>query len=103
MSGFLSAEERVELKSELRLERYAKYSDRIKCILLLDSGKSPSEIAEFLFLSPSSIRAYRSRYTAGGLEQLVSDDHQGSQCRLTSAQKTELSLHLTENLYTPRS
>ena len=84
MSGFLSAKERLELKSELRLERYAKYSDRIKCILLLDSGKSPSEIAEFLFLSPNSIRAYHKSYTAGGLEQLISDGHQGSQCRLTS-------------------
>jgi transposase len=99
MSGFLSTAERAELRSELRLERYAKYSDRIKCILLLDSGKSVNEIAEFLFLSPNSIRSHLKSYQAGGLEGLVCDNYQGSQCRLTHVQKEELSLHLTENLY----
>lgn len=99
MSGFLNAKERRELRSELRLERHAKCSDRIKCILLLDSGKTPCEIAQFLFLSPNSIRAYHQSYTSGGLGELVSNNHQGSQCRLTEAQREELSLHLTEKLY----
>ena len=57
MSGFFNAKERRELRSELRLERYAKYSDRIKCILLLDSGKTPSEIAESLTLKFHTIGA----------------------------------------------
>ena len=56
MEEFLSKRERQELLCELRLERNAKFSDRIKCILLLDSDKSYEEISEFLFLSSEEFR-----------------------------------------------
>lgn len=99
MKGFLTQAQRLELKEELRLERYARYSDRIKCILLLDQGKSEKSIAEYLFLSLGSIVNYRKRYESGGIEGLVIDDYCGSECRLTEVQQEELSKHLEESLY----
>ena len=80
MGRLLTKQERKLLEKELRLERYARFSDRIKCILLLDAGKSPESIAEYLFLSGNTVANYVKRYQAGGLEDLVSDDYQGSEC-----------------------
>ena len=59
MSRFLTKQERKALEQELRLERYARFSDRIKCILLLDSGKTSESIAEYLFLSGNTVTNYR--------------------------------------------
>jgi DNA-binding CsgD family transcriptional regulator len=58
VSRFLTKQERKALKRELRLERYARFSDRIKCILLLDAGKSSESIAEYLFLSGNTVTNY---------------------------------------------
>jgi len=74
--------------------------DRIKCILLLDTGKSPESIAEYLFLSRNTVANYLKRYQAGGLEDLGSlDDYQGSECRLSEVQQRKLNQHLEETLY----
>jgi len=88
----------LALEQELALERNARYSDRIKCILLLDSGKSAESIAEYLFLSRNSITNYQKRYQEGGIEDLVSDDYQGKEFRLSETQRRELAQHLEENL-----
>jgi transposase len=88
---FLTKHERKLLEKELRVERYGRFSDRIKCILLLDTGKSPESIAEYLFLSRNTAINYLKRYQAGGLEDLVSDDYQGSECRLSEVQQRKLS------------
>jgi transcriptional antiterminator len=62
MGRLLTKQERKLLEKELRLERYARFSDRIKCILLLDAGKSPESIAEYLFLSRNTAINYLKRY-----------------------------------------
>jgi len=80
-------------------KRYARFSDRIKCILLLDAGKSPESIAEYLFTSPNTVANYLKRYQAGGLEDSVSEDFQVSECRLSEIQQQELAQHLEEILY----
>lgn len=101
MGRFLTKHERTLLERELRVERYARFSDRIKCILLLDTGKSPESIAEYLFLSRNTVANYLKRYQAGGLEDLGSlDDYQGSECRLSEVWATKAWLkHLEETLY----
>jgi hypothetical protein len=66
----LTKQERKLLEKELRLERYARFSDRIKCILLLDAGKAPESIAEYLFLSRNTAINYLKRYQAGGLKEI---------------------------------
>ena len=99
MEGFLSKQERQELLYELRLERNAKFSDRIKCILLLDSGKSYQEISEFLFLSSNSVRQYKYRYDTGGLKELLTNKYVGNCCCLETRDLEELAFHLEDNLY----
>lgn len=99
MKGFLSVKQREELLQELKLERYARYSDRLKAVLLLDEGKSAQSIADYLFLSDKTIRNYKSSYEDGGIEGLIFEDYKGSDCKLTSIQVEELKKHLTKNLY----
>jgi len=96
---FLSKAQRAELLAELRLERYAKYSDRIKAILLLDDGECSLDIAKFLFLSEKTIRNYKKNYEEGGLEQLIMDDYNGKECSLTEVQIQDLVQHLSTTLY----
>ena len=55
MSRFLTQQERKALEQELQLEHYPHFSDRMKCILLLDAGKSSENIAEYLFLSRNTV------------------------------------------------
>ena len=93
MAGFLTKKQRVELREEPRLGRKARYSDRIKCILLLDQGESERAIAKFLFLSLGSVRNYRKRYEEGGVECLVDDDYLGSMSYLSSEELSALSKH----------
>ena len=77
MVSFLTKEQREELLSELRLERNRKFADRIRVILLLDTGEISSDIARFLFLDESTVRNYERRYEEGGLEKLVNDYYMG--------------------------
>ena len=96
MTGFLSKKQRKELVKALRLEKNAKYSDRIKCILLLDEGEPEAEISHYLFITLGTVKNYYLRYQSGGIKQLVNDNHQGSKCFLTDSQ---LSDHLEDKLY----
>lgn len=101
MGRFLTKQElKTYWRKSYGFKRYARFSDRIKCILLLDAGKSPECISEYLFLSRNTVANYLKRYQAGGLEDLVSDDYQGSECRLSEVWATKAWLkHLEETLY----
>lgn len=98
MEGFLTPEQRAELLYELKVERHAKYSDRIKVILLLDQGKTYQSIAEYLFLDEGTIRNYRKRYVEGGIFGLVTDVYSGKRCRLSKKEQQLLSSYLEKNI-----
>jgi len=98
MQGFLTQEQRSELLHELKVEHQAKYSDRIKVILLLDEGKRYKDIADFLFLDEGTIRNYRKRYVEGGILGLVTDIHSGKRCHLSDKEKEQLSNFLQSKL-----
>jgi transposase len=98
MKGFLTPEQRSELLHELRVERHAKYSDRIKTILLLDQGITYQSIALHLFLDEGTIRNYRKRYVEGGILGLVTDIHSGKRCHLSDKEKEQLSNYLQTKL-----
>jgi len=66
---------------------------------LLDAGQSLETIAEYLFLSCNTVTNYLNKYQTSGLEDLVSDDYQGSKCRLSEVQQGNLAQHLEETLY----
>jgi transposase len=98
MQGFLTLEQRSELLHELKVERHAKYSDRIKVILLLDDGERYADIARFLFLDEGTIRNYRKRYVEGGILRLVTDIYSGKRCHLTDKEKEQLSNYLQSKI-----
>jgi transposase len=99
MKGFLTTEQRQELLHELRIEPHAKYSDRLKTILLLDDGERYSDIAKFLFLDERTIRNYRKRYIEGGLFGIVTDIYSDKRSRLSDKQEELLSQHIRSHIY----
>jgi transposase len=98
MKGFLTTDQRSELMHELKVERHAKYSDRIKTILLLDKGWTHEKISEALFLDEGTIRNYRKRYVEGGIFGLVTDTHSGKRCHLSEKEKEQLSNYLQSKI-----
>lgn len=90
MKGFLTKEQRNELLQELRNEDKARFSDRIKTILLLDKGETYSDISKFLFLNEGTIANYRKRYKEGGIEELLTDDYGGRRSKLSNEELIEL-------------
>lgn len=99
MKGFLTTDQRTELLYELRVERSAKYSDRIKVILLLDKGWTHEKISEALFLDEGTIRNYRKRYVEGGIFGLVTDMHSGRRCQLSPKELEILKKKLGETIF----
>ena len=99
MKGFLTEEQRKELLSELCLEKNRKYADRIRVILLLDSGESATDIARFLFLNEGTVRNYGNRYKEGGLEGLFIDYHTGRSSYLSQEEQRKLVLGLESKIY----
>ena len=99
MVFFLTKEQREELLSELRLERNRKFADRIRVILLLDTGERSSDIARFLFLDESTVRNYERRYEEGGLEKLVNDYYMGRSSYLSSEEQSKLIVELESKVY----
>ena len=99
MENFLTTKQRAELKYIHKLENKRRYADRIKAVLLLDSGWLTSDISEALMLDDKTIRHYRKLYEEGGVDRLCNDEFQGSFCYLSEEQLTDLKSHLTENLY----
>ena len=99
MSGFLKPEQRQELLSELRKEKYRKHADRIRVILLLDDGKKYKDIQDFYFIDDGTIRNWRKRYIEGGIERLMNDFWNVKKSSLSSEQLLELDAHLMDHTY----
>lgn len=99
MKGFLEKKERKELLSELSLERSRKYADRIRVILLLDSGETYTNIAKFLFLDEGTIANYKKKYSEHKLDGLINDDYLGRKSNLTPHQEALLSNYLEKEIH----
>lgn len=95
MANFLTKEQRQELLQELKIEDKAKYSDRIKVILLLDKGWTYAKISEALFIDEGTIANYRRRYKEGGIEELINDYYSGRRSKLSNDELIELQTFLT--------
>jgi hypothetical protein len=72
----LSKSERSYLEKLHRMENERKSADRIKTILLLDSGWTYSQIAEILLLDNQSIRNYEKRFLKNGIRELLANGQQ---------------------------
>lgn len=101
-SGFLSADDRAELRALARdgsaPHRLAR---RAIALVLLDAGWSCARVAVALLLDDDTIRTWHGLFIAGGIEGLSCFAAGGSACQLSAAQQVELTAWITTNL--PRS
>ena len=99
MEKFLTKPEIAELREEHRLERNSRYADRIKAILLLNSGHTPAKVAEYLLMDEKTVRKFFRMYEEGGLEELCMDEYRGGVSYLSIEQQDELERELREKIY----
>jgi len=99
MGKLLTTKQRQKLKLAHRSETLIRYADRIKAILLLDSGWPVNKIAEALLLDSNTIRNYKRLYESGGIETLCSDNYQGRQCDLSEEEQESLKEELKRKIY----
>jgi transposase len=89
--GSLSPEMRLSL---VKLARSGKAEHRVarraNVLVLLDSGKSYAEIAEFLLLDDSTIRDLERAFERDGLSAMTDFKAHGSPCALTQAQQDDV-------------
>ncbi len=99
-SGFLTIEQRKELKSIARKPSEMNgVGRRALAMLWLDEGWSHERIAAALFINEGTVREWRNHYFDGGLDRLSTFDWQGGQSRLTQAQEAELTDCLDKKLH----
>jgi len=77
----------------------AEKRDRIKAILMLNSGYSQAEIAEVLLLDESTIWRWLNIYKRSGFHALLKDKYKGGTAKLSDDQIEELDSHLSEKVY----
>ena len=99
MGEFLTKKQREELRYIHKGEDQRRYADRVKAVLLLDSGWSVNDISEALLLDDKSIRNYKKLYEEGGIDRLCCDELKGSFCRMSGHELEEFRKHLEDNLY----
>lgn len=84
----LTVYQRAELKRVHKLARDRRAADRIKAVLLIDSGLSFDKVSEYLLLDDQTIRNYLKRYECDGIDSLLNDNYTG---RAQSFQKSKKS------------
>ena len=99
MGNFLTKSQRKELLDDLSLEGNRRYADRIRTVLLVDSGETMVDIAHFLFLDEGTVRNWRKRYEEGGIEKLLNDHYVGRVSLLDEQQKGKLVDELSARVF----
>ena len=99
MEKFLTKKERKELELAHRLESSLRYGDRIKAVLLLDSGWEVQKIAEALLIDTNTVRRYKKLYEYGGVEKLCSDNYLGRQSSLSVEEEDLIREELRRKIY----
>ncbi|MBE7549325.1 MAG: helix-turn-helix domain-containing protein [Planctomycetia bacterium] len=94
MNPFLSEKTRIEFKKAHKKEPHRRHADRIKAILLLDSGWSYEEVAEALLLDDQTIRNYEKLYKDKGFDGLLSDNYVGCMPNSLQEQEEQLKDHI---------
>ena len=68
----LTEERRAELILLHRGTKERRDADRIKAILMLDSGYTHQQVSDVLLIDADSIRKYEKKFSNGGVERLLS-------------------------------
>lgn len=96
MKKFLNASERDQLTAQHRKEKDGRTRDRIKAVLMSDSGWTFKDIAEALLLDQETISRHVKEYKE---QQKLSINTGGSDSKLSSDQAAEITKHLDEVTY----
>jgi transposase len=96
MKKFLNASERDQLTAQHRKEKDGRTRDRIKAVLMSDSGWTFKDIAEALLLDQETISRHVKEYKE---QQKLSISTGGSESKLSSDQAAEITKHLDEVTY----
>lgn len=96
MKGFLTQAQRSYLVSTHKREQKGKIRDRIKAILLYDSGYTYTEISRILLLDDESIRRHVEDYCS---KLKIKPENGGSEGKLTKSETQSLIAHLNEVTY----
>lgn len=99
MTQPLTVHQKAELKRVHKQERYRRCADRIKAVLLIDSGLSFEKVSEYLLLDDQTIRNYIDRYKRNGIDGLLNDNYAGSTARLSKEQEEQLKENIKQNAY----
>ena len=99
MTKELTKKERTELRELHRQESCRRFADRIKAVLLLDSGWSYAQIAEGFLLDDQTIRNYEKTFFEKGIWGLLKTGYKGGEPKLTAEQESELKKHIANTIY----
>lgn len=99
MTPPLTVYQKAELKRVHKQERYWWYADRIKAVLLIDSGLSVQKISEYLLLDDQTIRNYLERYERNGIDGLLNDSYSGCMAKLSKEQEGQIKENIKQTSY----
>lgn len=84
------------LHRELTTKREA---DRVKAVILLHSGWTPSQVAQVLLIDRTTVRRYHKNFKKGGVKSLLETNYVSCQAKLTRKQEQELDTYLQAHLH----
>ena len=93
----LSKDKIAELEQLHRSLRDKRQADRVKAVIALSKGWSPSQVAEILLFDEKTSRHYFDSYQQGGSQTLLNDNYSGAEPKLKEHQIKELDQYLQDN------
>jgi len=96
----LSEKDIIQLKRQHRKAKTKFEADRLKAIYLLGEGWDPKTVAHILDKDDRTILSYFQHYQGGGIDQLLQNNYNGKEPKLSECQAQALSEHLRTNIYT---
>ncbi len=99
MGNFLTEDEKRKLRETHHSERFRRYADKIKAVLMLNEGFSYEQTATLLMLDEMTIRRYEKEYKEQGIKGLLECRYFGSTGFLSITEEEELTTHLKTDIY----
>jgi len=98
MNEFLSSKQVTDFK-KLHKTASLEKRDRIKAVLMLNSGYTQQEIAEVLIIDETTVWRWFQLFQKSDINELLKDKYLGGVTKLDENQITELDSHLSEKIY----
>lgn len=97
MPKFLTDEQVIVLRQSHRQVKEKKLADRIKAVLMLNTGFTYEQISRALLLDEVTLHRYVEKFQEQGINGLLEFHYCGGPTKLTSTQEYELRSYLREN------